>query len=480
MKNDITKVAWYRGLVERCNNEPDKVHTVFIENTGLGPNEFRALLDDFASQLSLLPSNAKVMVNLDGMVTDLSKYKLLDNPGNVVKASNWGDQFQRRDITQTQINDINMEVRKADIDALLRRLSTKNEDFSGLPLVSDVSAEELEKIAMLSHEYTHLPPTRAKLEEEMPNYEEIQPASVEAKEETSKPTNVFHFNQGTEKDPKGMFDNNFFDTKVYRKLCELCSRNPKRLFKVYIDQGHLDDEVFKLYVRMYHDRMNREVLPNNLIVDFSGAMDKAYEEYTPEPFVDADKEWFKEFKKECENNPTVMCYKIVRQDNMPIGEFLNYVFTMQENLPENARIIRVINEEDRKIPKELEERFKKVDFTVTPPDENGEYKMFGDDKLRERRKMVDSKKLLPSQEEINDFLNSAIMKQALERCKQDPNRKVTLAISQDGLSDIEFRKRLNFLQYLRMENLIPSNLDFNVESKLGVYEYKPDEPKTMG
>ena len=94
--------------------------------------------------------------------------------------------------------------------------------------------------------------------------------------------------------------------------------------------------------------------------------------------------------------------------------------------------------------------------------------------------MVDSKKLLPSQEEINDFLNSAIMKQALERCKQDPNRKVTLAISQDGLSDIEFRKRLNFLQYLRMENIIPSNLDFNVESKLGVYEYKPDEPKTMG
>ena len=33
--------------------------------------------------------------------------------------------------------------------------------------------------------------------------------------------------------------------------------------------------------------------------------------------------------------------------------------------------------------------------------------------------------------------NSAIMKQALERCKQDPNRKVTLAISQDGLSDID-------------------------------------------
>ena len=133
MKNDITKVAWYRGLVERCNNEPDKVHTVFIENSGLGPNEFRALLDDFASQLSLLPSNAKVMVNLDGMVTDLSKYKLLDNPGSVVKAGKWEDQFQRRDITQTQINDINMDVRKADIDALLRRLSTKKEDFSAIP-----------------------------------------------------------------------------------------------------------------------------------------------------------------------------------------------------------------------------------------------------------------------------------------------------------------------------------------------------------
>lgn len=479
MKNDIRELPWYKGLVERCNNEPDKIHTVFVENGHLGPVEYQTLLDNLADQLDLLPRNAKVMVNLDGMLTDLSKYKLLDKPVNVdLKANDWGNQFQRRDITQTEINDINMEVRKADIDALIRRLSTKSEDFSAIPLVSDASPEELEKIAMLSHEYTHLPPTREILEKEMPNYEEIQPASVEAKKETTKPTNVFHFNQGTEKNPKG-FDNNFFDTKVYRKLCELCSRNPKRLFKVYIDQGHLDDEVFKLYVRMYHDRMNREAMPNNLIVDFSGAMDKAYEEYTPEPFVDADKEWFKEFKKECENNPTVMCYKIVRQENMPIGEFLNYVFTMQENLPENARIIRVINEEDRKIPRELEERFKKVDFTVTPPDENGEYKMFGN-KLRERRKMAESKKLLPSQEEIDKFLNNPMIRDAIKWCKDNPNGKTSFVISQDGLSDIEFRKRLNFLQYLRMENLIPNNLDFNVESKLGVYEYKPDEPKTMG
>jgi hypothetical protein len=73
MKRILTDAAWYKGLVERCKSEPDRVHTALIENGHLGREEFMELLDDLSSQLGDLPKNARILVNLDGMITDLSK-----------------------------------------------------------------------------------------------------------------------------------------------------------------------------------------------------------------------------------------------------------------------------------------------------------------------------------------------------------------------------------------------------------------------
>lgn len=75
MKYDITKTQWYRDLVEECNKEPDKIHSVFIESGVLSKEEFNHLLNDFINQLDLVPKNAKIFTNLDGDIIDITVYR---------------------------------------------------------------------------------------------------------------------------------------------------------------------------------------------------------------------------------------------------------------------------------------------------------------------------------------------------------------------------------------------------------------------
>ena len=75
MKYDITKTQWYQALVEKCNKEPDEIHSVFIETGILSKEEFNHLLNDFINQLDLVPKNAKIFTNLDGNIIDITVYR---------------------------------------------------------------------------------------------------------------------------------------------------------------------------------------------------------------------------------------------------------------------------------------------------------------------------------------------------------------------------------------------------------------------
>ena len=75
MKYDITKTPWYQALVEKCNREPDKIHSVFIENVFLSEEDFNHQLNDFINQLDLVPKNAKIFTNWDGDMIDLTIYR---------------------------------------------------------------------------------------------------------------------------------------------------------------------------------------------------------------------------------------------------------------------------------------------------------------------------------------------------------------------------------------------------------------------
>lgn len=75
MKYDITKTQWYRDLVEKCNKEPDEIHSVFIENIFLSEEGFNHQLNDFINQLDLVPKNAKIFTILDGNIIDITVYR---------------------------------------------------------------------------------------------------------------------------------------------------------------------------------------------------------------------------------------------------------------------------------------------------------------------------------------------------------------------------------------------------------------------
>ena len=97
MRNDIRNSQWYKDLVERCNAEPNKVHMAIVENGHLDRNEFKILLDDLVSQFDLLPGNSRVMINIDGVVTDLAEYKsLYDNENN----KDLEDRFKKVDFSE--------------------------------------------------------------------------------------------------------------------------------------------------------------------------------------------------------------------------------------------------------------------------------------------------------------------------------------------------------------------------------------------
>ena len=134
MKKILTDAAWYKGLVERCKSEPDRVHTALIENGHLGREEFMELLDDLSSQLGDLPKNARILVNLDGMITDLSKYKLLERPiinniGINESIKDWGDKFERTDLTQKLIDDIDKELKGKEEERVVRNVASRPNDL---------------------------------------------------------------------------------------------------------------------------------------------------------------------------------------------------------------------------------------------------------------------------------------------------------------------------------------------------------------
>lgn len=134
MKKILTDAAWYKGLVERCKSEPDRVHTALIENGHLGREEFMELLDDLSSQLGDLPENARILVNLDGMITDLSKYKLLERPiinniGINESIKDWGDKFERTDLTQKLIDDIDKELKGKEEERVVRNVASRPNDL---------------------------------------------------------------------------------------------------------------------------------------------------------------------------------------------------------------------------------------------------------------------------------------------------------------------------------------------------------------
>ena len=134
MQRILTDAAWYKGLVERCKSEPDRVHTALIENGHLGREEFMELLDDLSSQLGDLPKNARILVNLDGMITDLSKYKLLERPvinniGINESIKDWGDKFERTDLTQKLIDDIDKELKGKEEERVVRNVASRPNDL---------------------------------------------------------------------------------------------------------------------------------------------------------------------------------------------------------------------------------------------------------------------------------------------------------------------------------------------------------------
>lgn len=67
---------WYRDLIEKCNSEPDKIHSVTVEQGFLSDEQYKQLLLDHINQLHLLPKNAQLMVFFDGELINLTDYQL--------------------------------------------------------------------------------------------------------------------------------------------------------------------------------------------------------------------------------------------------------------------------------------------------------------------------------------------------------------------------------------------------------------------
>lgn len=73
--NNLIETQWYRDLVQRCTNEPDKIHSAYIENAFLSDEEFDQLLNNLISQLDLIPENAQVFVKRNENMIDITMYR---------------------------------------------------------------------------------------------------------------------------------------------------------------------------------------------------------------------------------------------------------------------------------------------------------------------------------------------------------------------------------------------------------------------
>ena len=179
------------------------------------------------------------------------------------------------------------------------------------------------------------------------------------------PGNVFHFTQGRADSDNEYFDDNFYTSSAFKKIKELCLREPEKVFRVVIDQGYISDEDFQVRRRFYDANRIYNDVPGNLVIEYSGTKEAVDDGYVPRPFPDADKEWFKKFKASCEANPDVIHRITIDEGDMERGAFMDYVFTMCENLPDNARVMKNFNKAHDNT-EALEGRFKQVDFSAYP------------------------------------------------------------------------------------------------------------------
>ena len=177
--------------------------------------------------------------------------------------------------------------------------------------------------------------------------------------------NIFYFTQlkplyGEE----GKIDLGVFESKAFREVVKKCELDPLHVYRVVIDQGYLSDEDFGVVRRFYNANMVYQKLPSNLVLNFTGNQKAVDDGYTPAPFVDADKEWYKKFKAACEVDPNVIHTITIEEGNRERGDFLDYVFSLMENLPDNARVIKKYNKAHD--VDDFSERFKHIDFEFDP------------------------------------------------------------------------------------------------------------------
>ena len=166
---------------------------------------------------------------------------------------------------------------------------------------------------------------------------------------------------------EGKIDIGVFESNAFREFVKKSKSDPNHVYRVVIDQGYLSDEDFRVVIRFYNANMVYQNLPSNLVLSFTGNKEALDDGYTPAPFIDADQEWFKKFKASCEENPNVIHTIQVEERYSERGEFLDYVYTLSENLPDNARVVKVYNKEhDQQLLDSLKDRFKPINFEFDP------------------------------------------------------------------------------------------------------------------
>lgn len=185
--------------------------------------------------------------------------------------------------------------------------------------------------------------------------------------ETKSNGNTFYFTQEKPLQGEARINDDIITSKAFKEVVEKSKADPAHLYRVVIDQGYLSDEDFKVAIRYYNANIIYQDLPSNLVISYTGNQEAIDDGYVPEPFVDADKEWFKKFKAACEENPNVMFTIEIAEGNRERGDFLDYVFRLSENLPDNARVVKVYNKEhDQQLLDSLKDRFKPINFEFDP------------------------------------------------------------------------------------------------------------------
>ncbi len=68
---------WYKAPCEKCKEEPDRIHSVFIETGHLTYEEFIDSLCELHKSLHLFPENSQVIVINDGTYTNINDFEPL-------------------------------------------------------------------------------------------------------------------------------------------------------------------------------------------------------------------------------------------------------------------------------------------------------------------------------------------------------------------------------------------------------------------